>query len=47
MERQPVPGEVTMAGQDDLLLGVEEDSVVVRRETNGDNDGGDSASDFV
>lgn len=36
-----------MSGQDNLLLGVEEDGVVTRRETNGDNDGGDSASDFV
>jgi hypothetical protein len=36
-----------MADQDVLLLGVEEDTVVVRRETNGDNDGGDRSSDFV
>jgi len=39
--------EVTMADQDVLLLGIEEDTVVARRETNGDNDGGDRSSDFV
>jgi hypothetical protein len=36
-----------MADQDALLLGVEEESTVARRETNGDNDGGDQHSDFV
>jgi hypothetical protein len=39
--------EVNMADQDALLLGVEEESVVVRRETNSDNDGSDRSSDFV
>jgi hypothetical protein len=33
--------------QSALLLGIEEDSVVARRETHGDNDGGDRNSDFV
>jgi hypothetical protein len=36
-----------MADQDALLLGIEEDSAVARRETNGDNDGSDRNSDFV
>jgi hypothetical protein len=36
-----------MADQDLLLLGVEDDSVVARRETDGDNDGGDRHADFV
>jgi hypothetical protein len=36
-----------MTEQNALLLGIEEDSVVARRETNGDNDGGDRNSDFV
>lgn len=36
-----------MTDQNALLLGIEEDSVVARRETNGDNDGGDRSSDFV
>jgi hypothetical protein len=44
---RPQAKEKTMAGQDELLLGVEDDTVVARRESNGDNDGGDSASDFV
>ena len=39
--------EVTMTDQNALLLGIEEDSVVARRETNGDNDGSDRNSDFV
>ena len=39
--------EATMAEQDVLVLGIEEDTVVARRETNGDNDGGDRSSDFV
>jgi hypothetical protein len=38
---------MTMADQDGLLLGVEEDTVVARRESNGDNDGADRTSDFV
>jgi hypothetical protein len=36
-----------MADQNALLLGIEEDSVVARRETNSDNDGGDGHTDFV
>jgi hypothetical protein len=36
-----------MTDQNALLLGIEEDSVVARRQTNGDNDGGDRNSDFV
>lgn len=37
-----------MADQDTLLLGIEVDSVVARRETNGDNtDGSDLHSDFI
>jgi hypothetical protein len=35
-----------MADQDALLLGIEDDRVVARRETNGDNDGSDLHSDF-
>lgn len=41
---RPHTKEKTM---DDLLLAVEDDAVVARRVTNGDNDGGDSASDFI
>lgn len=36
-----------MADQDVLLLGTEEDTVVTRRESTGDNDGSDRNSDFV
>jgi hypothetical protein len=36
-----------MTDQNALLLGIDEDSVVARRETIGDNDGGDSSSEFV
>lgn len=36
-----------MADQDVLLLGVEEDTVVTRRESSGDNDGSDLGGDFV
>jgi hypothetical protein len=43
----PGIGEVTMADQDVLLLGVDEDTVVTRRESAGDNDGSDRTSDFV
>jgi hypothetical protein len=36
-----------MDDKDVLLLGVEEDSVVTRRDSAGDNDGSDRTSDFV
>ena len=44
---RPQAKEKAMAVRDDLLLGVEEDGVVTRREANGGYDGGGGASDFV